>query len=240
MPELLVHQVLPGVRAITTLRPGGLSAGIHGGLNLAGHVGDDPAAVRKNRDLLARLLPSRPVWLRQVHGNRAVVVGRRRPASPEADAVVTRARGVVCGVLTADCLPVVLASRGGAVGVAHAGWRGLAAGVLESALDAMGDPPSGTVARIGPHIARASYPVGPEVRDALVVDTEDEEAFTTHGKEGKFLCDLGMLARARLARAGVGKVAACDLDTFRMGRILYSARRDGARTGRMATLAWRV
>lgn len=240
MPELLVHQVLPGVRAITTLRPGGLSAGIREGLNLAGHVGDDPAAVRKNRDMLARLLPSRPVWPRQAHGNRAAIVDGRRPASPKADAVVTKARGVVCGVLTADCLPVVLASRGGAVAVAHAGWRGLAAGILENTLDAMGGPPSGIVARIGPHIARASYPVGPEVRDALAIDTEDEDAFTTHGKDGKFLCDLGMLARARLARAGVAEISSCGFDTFRMGRILYSARRDGARTGRMATLVWRV
>lgn len=240
MPELLAYSLGHGVRAFTTLRPGGASIGPHRGFNLAEHVGDDPGKARANRKLLARMLPSDPVWVRQVHGNRVVTAGAGLQSGREGDAVVTRDRGVVCGILTADCLPVVFASKGGTVAVAHAGWRGLAAGILESVLRALGEPPPSVTAQIGPHIARDSYQVGPEVRDALAGGKEDEESFTKDCKEGRFLCDLGALAKARLLRAGVARVNVCSLDTYRMERLCFSARRDGQRTGRMATLCWRA
>ena len=244
MPEIVAYSfpAFPWVRAFTTLRPGrGTSTGVDG-FNLALNMGDDSSAAKSNRKLLRRMLPSRVRWLEQVHGNEVLVEDGAAPARkspPKADGLLTRERNVVCAVLTADCMPLLLASPRGAVAAVHVGWRGLAAGIIENALAAMGDT-RGVSAQIGPHIRRDSYQVGDDAKERLVTCAEDEEAFTPDDEAGKYRCDLSRLAARRLRAAGVESVAVCGLDTFMCGRLLYSARRDGVRTGRMATVIWRA
>jgi hypothetical protein len=231
----------PGIAAGTSTRAGGVSRGPFASLNLAAHVGDDPAAVATNRARLgeALALPGEPLWLRQVHGTGvAVHDGTRR--EPEADAAVTFDRGRVLAVLTADCLPVVLASRDGArLGLAHAGWRGLAAGVLERCVAALGVPGEALVAWLGPAIGVDAFEVGAEVRGAFVDhDPAAAVAFRPNAR-GRFQADLEALARGRLARLGVTRIAGGGLCTFRDAARFYSHRRD-PRGGRMATLLWRA
>jgi len=239
--------VSPRVSALVTTRHGGVSAGRYASLNLgAASVGrpggDTPDAVRENRRRLRAVLPADPVWLAQVHGS---VVHRADGADaqacaapPVADAAVTRTPGVVLAVLTADCLPVLLADRdGSAIAVAHAGWRGLAAGVVENALRALDVPPSRVAAWLGPAIGPGAFEVGADVRDAFVgACADDAGAFAAKGN-GKWLADLYALARARLARAGVPAVSGGGACTYRDAARFFSYRRDGA-TGRMAALAW--
>jgi len=229
-----------GVRALITTRraaPGaGASRGTYAQFNLGAHVNDDAQAVARNRAFLRGLLPAEPVWLTQVHGTRVVEAG---PASmgERADAAVARAPGRVCAVLTADCVPVLLAdTKGAAVGIAHAGWRGLAAGVIDNAVAAMGVAPQSLVAYLGPGIGADAYEVGTEVRAAFVTaDSGAATAFTPRGP-GKFLADLHQLARRRLERIGVRVYGATDC-TYSDPARFYSYRRDGA-TGRMASLVW--
>jgi len=225
------------VRALITTRSGGASRGIYADFNLGERVGDDARAVTKNREALRGLLPSEPVWLRQVHGTR-VVEAVPGSLGEEADAAVARAPGRVCAVLTADCLPVLLADEGGTVvGIAHAGWRGLAAGVIENVVRAMGVAPESLIAYLGPAIGAAAYEVGTDVFDAFVLANSDAAgAFLPHGS-GKFLADLNLLARQRLTRLGVGSIHGGNLCTYRDTGRFYSYRRDGV-TGRMASLVW--
>jgi len=226
-----------GVRALVTTRGGGTSRGAFAALNLGANVGDDPAAVERNRELLRSHLPADPVWLRQVHGADAVDAGSAG-ALPRADAAVARTRHTVCAVLTADCLPVLLAHRGGrAIGIAHAGWRGLAAGVVEAALARMAVPPAEVVAWLGPAIGPRAYEVGRDVHDAFVAcDAGAAAAFAPNGN-GKFLADLYALARRRLAAAGVMSVSGGGFCTHAEGDRFYSYRREKT-TGRFASLVW--
>lgn len=226
------------VRAAMTTRAGGMSQGAYASLNLATHVGDDPEAVTENRRRLreALALPTEPAWLEQVHGARVAVL----PAndSEPADAAVTFTQGQVCAVLVADCLPVFLASRDGdRVGIAHAGWRGLAAGVVEATVAALDCDPVRLVAWLGPAIGPSAFEVGGEVRDAFLVRDDGAASAFTPGKTGRFLADLPALARRRLAAAGVVAVTGGDLCTHSDPARFYSYRRDGA-TGRLAALAW--
>lgn len=233
----------PSVRAaVTTRRIVGASKPPFESFNLGSRCGDEPAAVEANREALidALALPSAPRWLRQVHG--ADVFDADGDASngepePEADAAVTHRAGVVLAVLTADCLPVIFrADDGSAVGVAHAGWRGLAAGVLEATVAALRVPPQELVAWIGPAIGAASYEVGTEVRAAFVdADSGAASAFI-ETRPSHWLCDLPALARRRLAHVGVACVHGGGFDTFADTRF-YSFRRD-RETGRFATLVW--
>ncbi|HXQ31743.1 MAG TPA: peptidoglycan editing factor PgeF [Steroidobacteraceae bacterium] len=231
----------PGVRAGVTTRVGGISTGPFATLNLAAHVGDDPAAVATNRTLLsaALALPAEPLWLRQVHGT-AVVVHDGAQAHPEADAAVTFVPGRVLAVLVADCLPVVIASRDGArLGLAHAGWRGLAGGVIEATVRELGVAGADLVAWLGPGIGPAAFEVGAEVRAAFTDrDPAAAEAFAVNPR-GRWQADLYRLARQRLARLGVQSVSGGDACTFADAERFYSYRRN-ATTGRMATLAWLV
>lgn len=226
------------VRATVTTRAGGVSSGPWASFNLASHVGDDPAVVAENRRRLraALELPSEPSWLRQVHGHE---VARLPGPLPEtADAAVVFARGPVCAVLVADCLPVFLASReGDRVGVAHAGWRGLAAGVVEATVVALGCDPARLVAWLGPAIGPQAFEVGEEVRSAF---TAADPAAATHfhpGRAGRWLADLPALARRRLMECGVASVHGGGSCTVADAARFYSYRRDGV-TGRMAALAW--
>lgn len=230
----------PGVRVISTLRQGGSSVGAYASMNLASHVGDAAASVEANRRLLRRAaqLPAEPMWLEQVHGTEVVVHDGRRSDMPRADAATTRGRGRVCAVLTADCLPVVLADRAGSrVAVAHAGWRGLAQGVVEATVRALHCPPADLIAWLGPAIGQQAFEVGAEVRDAFVARSEKLAGCFAGNERGRFQADLYGLATAVLAEAGVTAVHGGGWCTASDPTRFFSFRRDGT-TGRMATLAW--
>ena len=226
-----------GVRALSTTRGSGASAPPWQGFNLGDHVGDDPRAVAANRVTLRRELPAEPVWLNQVHGTRCVDAATARPGE-QADASFTRQRGVVCAVLTADCLPVLLCDEHATVvGIAHAGWRGLAAGVIEATVASMGEPGERLTAWLGPAIGAQAFEVGGEVRDIFIAgDAAAAEAFVAIAG-GKWLCDIYGLARRRLHALGIRRVAGADFCTVNDPQRWFSYRRDGV-TGRMASLVW--
>jgi YfiH family protein len=229
------------VRAGCSLRGGGRSEAPYASLNLGAHVGDDPAAVAANRALLRTTLrlPAEPFWLQQVHGINVADADANALAGP-ADAAVTRAGTRPLAILVADCMPVLFASADGAVlGAAHAGWRGLCAGVLEATVRAMGGGPQGIHAWLGPAIGAGHFEVGEEVRAAFVAhDARAGAAFTANAR-GRWQCDLQWLARARLAALGVRQIATAGLCTYTDAARCYSYRREG-RTGRMAALLWRA
>jgi polyphenol oxidase len=242
---LLPNWPVPAViHAAFTLRTGGVSRPPFDDFNIAAHVGDDPRAVAENRRRLRdRLsLPAEPAWLEQVHGQRVIDLDRQ--TSPEAlgaaDGAVTRTAGRICVVQVADCMPVLLAARdGSAVGAAHAGWRGLAGGVLEAAVRAMSIPTAELLAWLGPAIGQRHFEVGAEVRAAfLAVDAGASVAFSAN-ERGRWQCDLHVLARRRLAALGVNAVFGGDWCTFADRGRFFSYRRDG-RCGRMAALIWRA
>jgi hypothetical protein len=227
------------VRVISTLRTGGRSEGPYASLNLAAHVGDLGAHVAANRRLLreAATLPAEPLWLEQVHGA-DVVVHDGRADVPRADAAVTGDPGRVCAVMTADCLPVVLVDRAASrIGVAHAGWRGLAGGVVEATIAALGCDPAELLAWLGPAIGQGAFEVGPEVREAFVARSPAHAACFAVNARGRLQADLYGLARQVLATAGVGSIHGGGWCTVTDRRRFFSFRRDGT-TGRMATLAW--
>ncbi len=236
-----------GVHALQTTRAGGASTGPWASLNLALHTGDAAEDVAENRWRLEQSLgcATRIAWPRQVHGTTVITVDALQAAleggdTPEADAVVSDRPGMVCAVQTADCLPVVLATAdGAAVGVAHAGWRGLADGVLEATITALeGLRPGAPIqAWMGAAIGPEAFEVGPEVREAFrAQDPEADAAFRPSTGE-RLLADLYRLARQRLQRAGVAQVAGGGRCTFTEAETFYSYRRDGE-TGRMGTLVW--
>lgn len=225
------------VHALQTLRSGGCSPAPWDSFNLGDHVGDDPEHVLANRAALRAHLPGEPLWLTQVHGN-ATVNRKNCPKSKQADAVFSRLPDEVCVVMTADCLPVLFCDRAGSVVAAvHAGWRGLAGGVLESAIAAMAVPAGELLAWLGPAIGPSAFEVGDEVRAAFLTDDSGaSEAFVPHGP-GKWLADIYTLARRRLQRNGVHAIYGGDLCTVSQPDRFFSYRRDGV-TGRMATLIW--
>ena len=227
------------VRALTTTRAGGVSPGPYASLNLADHVGDDPAAVATNRKRLAAAagLPADPVWLQQVHGNTVVDIARTTSV-PEADAAHSHQPGQVCAVLTADCLPLLLCDRAGEqVAAVHAGWRGLAAGVIEKAVAALQTPGGELLAWLGPAISAAAYTVGDDVRETFLAHDPRAAVAFQATRSDAWQADLYQLARQRLADSGVPAVHGGGHCTFREAQSFYSYRRDGA-TGRMATLIW--
>ncbi|MBX3685619.1 MAG: peptidoglycan editing factor PgeF [Rhodocyclaceae bacterium] len=226
------------VRALSTTRLGGFSDAPYDSLNLGMHVGDTPEAVGLNRSRLAKALPAQPLWLDQVHGIDVAECGRD-PSGTRADASVARGSGLVCAVMTADCLPVLFCDEAGAVvAAAHAGWRGLEAGVLEAAVRSMRVPPSGIMAWLGPAIGPQHFEVGGEVREAFLRrGPEADAAFKATGNAGKWLADLYLLARQRLWSIGVERVCGGNLCTFADPGRFYSYRRDKV-TGRMASMVW--
>ena len=227
-----------GVGALLTTRAGGQSVGPFASFNLGGHVGDDPLAVAANRARLRGFVPADPLWLSQVHGA-AVANADVSEGVPEADAVLARSSRRVCAVLTADCLPVLLCDDDASVvAAAHAGWRGLAAGVLENTVREMGVPPHRLRAWLGPAIGPAAFEVGDEVRAAFVAyDPEAATAFVARPVAGKWLADLFVLARRRLVAAGVTRVSGGGVCTVSAPQRFYSYRRDGV-TGRFASMVW--
>ncbi|MDR2031340.1 MAG: peptidoglycan editing factor PgeF [Azoarcus sp.] len=229
-----------GVRALLTTRRGGVGEAPYDSFNLATHVGDDPAVVAANRALLRRRLPAEPLWLDQVHGiDVAMAADGATHACADACVAHGRGRGEVCAVLTADCLPVLLCDdMGTVVAAAHAGWRGLAAGVLEATLARMAIAPARIMAWMGPAIGPAAFEVGDEVRAAfLQTDPGAAAAFRAGAASGKCFADLFMLARRRLLRAGVTRVYGGGVCTFDAREQFFSYRREGT-TGRFASLIW--
>lgn len=246
----------PGnIGALASTRGGGFSVGPYddahggGGLNLGLHVGDDPAVVQRNRELLQQQLPGRPAYVAQVHGIAVADAAAVQPGAPiiTADASIASAPGVVCAVMTADCLPVLFADVDGkVVGAAHAGWRGLAAGVLAETVGAMRRAGAGEItAWLGPAIGPAQFEVGPEVLASFSAgahDSAEQEqvraAFVPYpGREGKYLADMFALARLFLARDGVLRVSGGTYCTVSDRERFYSYRRDGV-TGRQVSLIW--
>lgn len=225
------------VGALMTTRNGGVSAAPFHGMNLREGIGDDPAATARNQAVLAEVIGAAPVWLKQVHGTRVIrlTTHMERDARPEADAAITTERGIACAVQTADCLPVLFAAPGG-VGAAHAGWRGLAAGVLEATVEALCGAaacrPDQIRAWMGPCIGPRRFEVGPDVLDAFGSDRH----FRPHAP-GKWLADLQGLARDRLLATGVKNLQADPSCTVEDPARFFSYRRDRV-TGRMAACAW--
>jgi polyphenol oxidase len=231
-----------GVKAFFTTRSGGVSTDAYASLNLGAHVGDDHARVEENRRRLRALLSAAPVWLNQVHGVDVLRADVHLAGSAAtADASVASQREVACAVLVADCLPVLLCTADGScVGAAHAGWRGLQAGVLERTVEAMDADSAQVLAWLGPAIGPNAFEVGADVFDAFTnASSEDTLAFRPiAGRPGKYFADIYALARARLQRAGVQRIYGGGFCTVSEPLRFFSYRRDGA-TGRMAAVIWR-
>ncbi len=226
------------VKAFASTRVGGFSSAPYQGLNLGAHVGDDPSIVEKNRAWLAQQanMPSAPIWLNQTHST--VVAQMSAPTTQvlDADGVFTSASNVVCSAMTADCLPVLLTNtQGTQIAAVHAGWRGLANGIVENALELF----SGEVmAWLGPAIGPQAFEVGEDVLQAFVdFDSQAHQAFTPRDVAGKWLADISKLATQRLNKLGITQVFDSGLCTFQDKEDFYSYRRDGV-TGRQATFIW--
>lgn len=241
--DITAHCIVPEwpvparVRALVTTRAGGISTGPYASLNLGLRTDDDPAAVAENRARLEHLLPQPPRWLQQVHGS-TVVDADTLIKVPEADASVARFAGTVCAIMIADCLPILLADRAGTcIGAAHAGWRGLAGGVIGNTVARMAIAPDELVAWIGPGIGPAAFEVGDDVLEAFCTAIPENRIAFKPQKPGKWLCDLPALARSALMQAGVTSIHGGDLCTYSDPGRFYSYRRDRI-TGRMAALIW--
>ena len=225
------------VKAVVTTRRGGISQAPYDSFNLGDHVGDQPEAVNQNRKMLKQALAllHEPYWLEQVHGCDVV---RCDASQRRADAVMADQPGQVCAVLTADCLPVLLCNRAGTkVAAVHAGWRGLASGVIENAVTAMDTPADQLLAWMGPAIGPEQFEVGDEVRDAFVsFDEKAADAFVAN-RPGHWMADIYQLARLRMETLNLGFVGGGEYCTVTDSERFYSYRRDGV-TGRMAALIW--
>ena len=242
------------VRACCTTRQGGVSLAPYDSFNLGDHVGDDAGAVQANRAYLQQVLqlPQAPAWLQQVHGTTLLRLPQQREGVAQADASVTNQAGYVCAVLTADCLPLLFCDRQGTtVAAAHAGWRGLAAGVIEATVAGLQVAPQELLVWLGPAIGPAAFEVGEDVRQAFIMhdaqaaaafvenETVVKDVINTHtaAESGRWLADIYILARQRLQRLGITDIYGGGLCTYADARRFYSYRRDYT-TGRMASLIW--
>ncbi len=229
----------PRVQAVSTTRIGGFSEGAYTGMNLGTHVGDDPIRVAQNRDFLRTQLslPAEPMWLEQIHGVEVAYLPEAGQLAV-ADAAWTDQPEVVCVVMSADCLPVLLADRfGRCVAAVHAGWRGLAAGVLEAALKALPVSPFELTAWLGPAISARAYEVDETVREAFITRSKEFSAAFAQTKQGHYALDLSAAARIVLRKAGVAGIFGGNRCTLSEPELFYSHRREG-RSGRMANLIW--
>jgi len=228
------------IRALTTTRIGGVSGGAYSSMNLADHVGDVQADVEKNREILARQLKiQQPVWLKQVHGVQVADASTAKHHDA-ADAIYTDQKDTVCAVMTADCLPLLFCNKQATkVAAAHAGWRGLADGVIETTVESLQENPEDILVWLGPAIGADCFEVGQDVVDAFVsVDAKAKQAFiktdVTH-----FLADIYQLARLRLQNLGIDKIYGGGLCTYTDEERFYSFRKNKT-TGRMASMIWIV
>lgn len=227
------------VQAWMTTRRGGMSQGSYAGCNLALHVGDDPQAVAWNRAWVQKqlALPQAPCWLDQVHGNRVLTATCWHPGA-QADGLVSMACGEVLAILVADCLPILLCHRdGSAIAALHAGWRGLAAGIIERGVMAMGCDPREVMAWVGPGISQTHYRIGAEVASRLAAALPVAGQALRPSDKDHMLADLPQMARLALEVAGVASISMSSCCTAQDATRWFSYRRDGA-TGRMAALIW--
>lgn len=243
MSKIIIPQwpLPPGVGACSSTRIGGVSLSPYDAMNLGAHCGDNPECVEENRRLFyaASGMPSKPVWLEQVHGKAVLRLTGEPYASKRADASYSNTPGTVCAVMTADCLPVLFCNKAGTeVAAAHAGWRGLCDGVLEETVACFNDSPENIIAWMGPAIGPGAFEVGPEVREAFMQkDAKADAAFRPVGE--KYFADIYTLARQRMANAGIGQVYGGDRCTHSEAGDFFSYRRDRI-TGRMASFIWLI
>ncbi|THB74790.1 MAG: peptidoglycan editing factor PgeF [Gammaproteobacteria bacterium] len=236
-----IEGVFPdNVVAILTNRRGGFSRSPYDSMNLATHVGDDPHAVAQNRELLIReaKLPSEPLWLEQIHSDRIVYNYGPAGTPPLADASWTDRSGLVCIVLTADCLPILVANKSGTeVAAIHAGWRGLAHGIIKSSIKAMNCDPGGLIVWLGPNIGRCLFEVGQDVKDEFAVNGFEIESNFATAEDGKMFADLVGLASGQLKELGVSEIVIDGTCCYEDSEHFYSFRRDED-TGRFASLIY--
>lgn len=230
------------VRAAVTTRHGGVSLGPYSSLNLGDHVGDGMSAVMENRAKLkaALHLPSEPLWLKQVHGCNVATIGQAT-SDCTADAAIATVAGDVCAVLTADCLPLLICNiHGNKVAAIHAGWRGLAAGVIEKTLQQLNVLPTELLAWMGPAIGPSAFEVGTEVRNIFIQQHPDVTfAFTPSPRNlSAWMANIYALARYRLEQQGVGFIGGGNFCTVNDAELFFSHRRDSGITGRMASIIW--
>ena len=228
------------VQALVTTRNGGISTGPYASFNLGSHVGDKPHIVNQNRVKLLKILPNEPKWLNQVHGSTPIWVDNNTNTL-KGDAALSKTCNIVCAILTADCLPILLCDETGTVvGIIHAGWRGLVAGVIEQTIAEMNKNGGEIMAYLGPAIGPDYFEIGEEVRHSFIKqDKMSASAFTPYNgaNSKKWLANIFLLARQRLARAGVTEIYSHEECTYSNSDKFYSYRRDG-NTGRMASLIW--
>ncbi len=226
------------VKAFASTRVGGCSEVPYQGLNLGMHVGDDPERVQRNRYLLQQQtgMPSAPVWLNQTHSTVVAEIGKPTSEVLDADGVITSASNIVCSAMTADCLPVLITNtQGSQVAAVHAGWRGLAGGIVENALEKFSND---VMLWLGPAIGPQAFEVGEDVLQAFLgYDANSDKAFVATGQPGKWWADMAMLTRLRMAKLGIDQVFDSGLCTYQDSKRFYSYRRDGV-TGRQATFIW--
>jgi len=232
----------PRIRAVVTTRYGGVSLSPYHTFNLAEHVGDNPIAVTKNRAILKATLqlPAEPLWLQQIHGCGVAIVGQDQ-CECTADAAVANSAGQVCVVLTADCLPLLLCDQeGSTVAAIHAGWRGLAKGIIETTVRKLKVRPQQLLAWLGPAIGPTAFEVGHDVRDTFIAaDSEAATAFQPSPRSPyAWLANIYTLARLRLHQQGVTHISGGEFCTVTDTERFFSYRRDGGITGRIATLIW--
>lgn len=228
------------IQAYTTLRTGGTSKEPFDKFNLAQHVGDDPENVQTNRELLKTILklPNEPIWLQQTHSTIALKASPEN-RDQEADASFTEEANQVCAVLTADCLPILLCDKPGTqVAAIHAGWRGLLNGVIESTLKALSIPTSEILVWLGPAIGPVHFEVGAEVRDQFIAHQAAAIDAFTPSPNDRWLANIFMLAQLRFLKHNITSVYGGDRCTYSDPLSFYSYRRDGAKTGRLASLIW--
>lgn len=241
MSELLIPDwpAPANVKAAVSTRLGGYSQGCYASLNLGDHVADNDKSVAKNRARFRQLvqMPAEPVWLQQVHGTKVLTLDKTSRSGLQADASITSVSGVICTVMTADCLPLLLCNADGTqVAAVHAGWRGLCDGIIEQAV-AQFTATDQVLAYLGPAISQSAFEVGNEVRAAFIAKAAEAEQAFIAGAKGKWQADLYMLARQRLHCAGVSQIYGGNFCTFSQPELFFSYRRDG-QTGRMAASIW--
>jgi YfiH family protein len=232
------------VQSYTTTRLGGISLAPYDSFNLADHAGDNIERVRANRNILKTIinLPGEPFWLQQVHGTTAIKASHKRnmnAATLQADAIYTSEANLVCVVVTADCLPILICNRKGTlVAAIHAGWRGLASGIIAQTLGQIDESRQELLAWLGPAISQQSYEVGQEVYQKFIVECPSAKAAFKTIKNNKWLVSLYALAEQQLKRCGLTMVYGGNYCTYKEPELFYSYRRDQGKTGRMATLIW--
>jgi purine-nucleoside/S-methyl-5'-thioadenosine phosphorylase / adenosine deaminase len=227
------------IKAISTTKIGGFSLSPYDGLNLADHVGDNPATVNKNRAYLNELagLPESPRWLTQIHETR-IINSRNWQANVQADAMISNSVNHVCTIMTADCLPILLCSqRGNAVAAIHAGWRGLAAGIIENTINKLDCSPQDIIAWFGPAIGSSQFEVATDVHQLFTHDYPIAEQAFQQTDSSHYLANIYLLAKQRLNKLGVTAIYGGDYCTVTNDQFFFSYRRDGI-TGRMASMIW--